>query len=148
MSLYKRIESDLQDSLKSGNELRLSVLRMLKSDIIYEKNKTGKDLPEEKILETVSRAAKRRKESITEFDKAGRIDLSDKEKKELLIIEEYLPKQLTEDEISVFVEEFILKNGKPQSSESGRFIGMIMKDLKGLADGSLVKEIVTKKISN
>ena len=148
MSLYKRIESDLQDSLKSGNELRLSVLRMLKSDIMYEKNKTGKDLPEEKILETVSRAAKRRKESITEFDKAGRIDLSDKEKKELLIIEEYLPKQLTEDEISVFVEEFILKNGKPQSSESGRFIGMIMKDLKGLADGSLVKEIVTKKISN
>ncbi len=148
MSLYKRIESDLQDSLKSGNELRLSVLRMLKSDIIYEKNKTGKDLPEEKILETVSRAAKRRKESITEFDKAGRIDLSDKEKKELLIIEEYLPKQLTEDEISVFVEEFILKNGKPQSSESGRFIGMIMKDLKGLADGSLVKEIVSKKISN
>jgi len=148
MSLYKRIESDLQDSLKSGNELRLSVLRMLKSDIIYEKNKTGKDLPEEKILETVSRAAKRRKESITEFDKAGRIDLSDKEKKELLIIEEYLPKQLTEDELSVFVEEFILKNGKPQSSESGRFIGMIMKDLKGLADGSLVKEIVSKKISN
>ncbi|HOA07448.1 MAG TPA: GatB/YqeY domain-containing protein [Spirochaetota bacterium] len=148
MSLYKRIESDLQDSLKSGNELRLSVLRMLKSDIIYEKNKTGKDLPEEKILETVSRAAKRRKESITEFDKAGRIDLSDKEKKELLIIEEYLPKQLTEDEISVFVEEFILKNGKPQSSESGRFIGMIMKELKGRADGSLVKEIVSKKISN
>ena len=148
MSLYKRIESDLQDSLKSGNELRLSVLRMLKSDIMYEKNKTGKDLTEEKILETVSRAAKRRKESITEFDKAGRIDLSDKEKKELLIIEEYLPKQLTEDEISVFVEEFILKNGKPQSSESGRFIGMIMKDLKGLADGSLVKEIVSKKISN
>ena len=148
MSLYKRIESDLQDSLKSGNELRLSVLRMLKSDIMYEKNKTGKDLPEEKILETVSRAAKRRKESITEFDKAGRIDLSDKEKKELLIIEEYLPKQLTEDEISVFVEEFILKNGKPQSSESGRFIGMIMKELKGRADGSLVKEIVSKKISN
>ncbi|MBP8082245.1 MAG: GatB/YqeY domain-containing protein [Spirochaetes bacterium] len=148
MSLYKRIESDLQDSLKSGNELRLSVLRMLKSDIMYEKNKTGKDLPEEKILETVSRAAKRRKESITEFDKAGRIDLSDKEKNELLIIEEYLPKQLTESEISDIVEEFISKNGKPQTNESGRFIGMIMKDLKGRADGNLVKEIVSKKISN
>ncbi|HPY02896.1 MAG TPA: GatB/YqeY domain-containing protein [Spirochaetota bacterium] len=148
MSLYKRIESDLQDSLKSGNELRLSVLRMLKSDIMYEKNKSGKDLSEEKILETVSRAAKRRKESITEFDKAGRADLSDKEKSELLIIEEYLPKQLTESEIYEIVEEFISKNGKPQSSESGRFIGMIMKELKGRADGSLVKEIVSKKISN
>ncbi|HOF33124.1 MAG TPA: GatB/YqeY domain-containing protein [Spirochaetota bacterium] len=148
MSLFKKIESDLQDSLKSGNELRLSVLRMLKSDIMYEKNKTGKDLPEDKILETVSRAAKRRKESITEFDKAGRTDLSDKEKKELLIIEEYLPKQMTETEISAFVEDFISKNGKPQSSETGRFIGMIMKDLKGRADGSLVKEIVSKKISN
>lgn len=148
MSLFKKIESDLQDSLRSGNELRLSVLRMLKSDIMYEKNKTGKDLSEEKILETVSRAAKRRKESITEFDKAGRTDLSDKEKSELLIIEEYLPKQLTESEISEIVEDFISKNGKPQSSESGRFIGMIMKDLKGRADGSLVKEIVSKKISN
>ncbi len=115
---------------------------------MYEKNKTGKDLPEDKILETVSRAAKRRKESITEFDKAGRTDLSDKEKKELLIIEEYLPKQMTETEISAFVEDFISKNGKPQSSETGRFIGMIMKDLKGRADGSLVKEIVSKKISN
>ncbi len=148
MSLFKKIESDLQDSLKSGNELRLSVLRMLKSDIMYEKNKTGNDLPEDKILEAVSRAAKRRKESITEFDKAGRTDLSDKEKKELLIIEEYLPKQMTETEISAFVEDFISKNGKPQSSETGRFIGMIMKDLKGRADGSLVKEIVSKKISN
>ncbi|HPJ13674.1 MAG TPA: GatB/YqeY domain-containing protein [Spirochaetota bacterium] len=148
MSLFNKIESDLQDSLKKGDELRLSVLRMLKSDVMYEKNKTGKDLPEEKILETVSRAAKRRKESITEFDKAGRTDLSDKEKSELLIIEEYLPKQLTESEISDIVEEFILKNGKPQSSESGRFIGMIMKELKGRADGSLVKEIVSKKISN
>ena len=148
MSLFKKIESDLQDSLRSGNELRLSVLRMLKSDIMYEKNKTGKDLSEEKILETVSRAAKRRKESITEFDKAGRTDLSDNEKSELLIIEEYLPKQLTESEISEIVEDFISKNGKPQSSESGRFIGMIMKDLKGRADGSLVKEIVSKKISN
>ena len=148
MSLFKKIESDLQDSLRSGNELRLSVLRMLKSDIMYEKNKTGKDLSEEKILETISRAAKRRKESITEFDKAGRTDLSDKEKSELLIIEEYLPKQLTESEISEIVEDFISKNGKPQSSESGRFIGMIMKDLKGRADGSLVKEIVSKKISN
>ena len=148
MSLFKKIESDLQDSLRSGNELRLSVLRMLKSDIMYEKNKTGKDLSEEKILETISRAAKRRKESITEFDKAGRAGLSDKEKSELLIIEEYLPKQLTESEISEIVEDFISKNGKPQSSESGRFIGMIMKDLKGRADGSLVKEIVSKKISN
>ncbi len=148
MSLFKKIESDLQDSLRNGNELRLSVLRMLKSDIMYEKNKSGKDLSEEKILETVSRAAKRRKESITEFDKAGRADLSDKEKSELLIIEEYLPKQLTESEIYEIVEEFISKNGKPQSSESGRFIGMIMKDLKGRADGSLVKEIVSKKISN
>ena len=148
MSLFKKIESDLQDSLRNGNELRLSVLRMLKSDIMYEKNKSGKDLSEEKILETVSRAAKRRKESITEFDKAGRTDLSDKEKSELLIIEEYLPKQMTETEISAFVEDFISKNGKPQSSETGRFIGMIMKDLKGRADGSLVKEIVSKKISN
>jgi len=148
MSLFRKIESDLQDSLKKGNELHLSVLRMLKSDIMYEKNKTGKDLSEDKILETVLRAAKRRKESILEFDKAGRTDLSDKEKKELLIIEEYLPKQMTENEISVFVDDFISKNGKPQLSESGRFVGMIMKDLKGRADGSLVKEIVSKKITN
>ncbi|MBP7901346.1 MAG: GatB/YqeY domain-containing protein [Spirochaetes bacterium] len=148
MSLFKKIESDLQDSLKSGNELRLSVLRMLKSDIMYEKNKTGKDLSEEKVLEVISKSAKRRKESIIEFEKAGRTDLSDKEKKELLIIEEYLPKQMTEAEISSFIESFILKNGKPKHNESGRYTGMIMKELKGRADGNLVKDIVLSKISD
>jgi uncharacterized protein YqeY len=147
MSILEKIETDLRDALKSGNEVKKSTLRMLKTDIITEKAKTGKDLPDDQILDILSRAAKRRKEASTEFIKAGRDDLSQRELDELPHIEAYLPKQLNEEEISVFIDNTISSIGSFTQKDIGRVMGEIMKELKGRADGNVVRALLQKKIA-
>lgn len=147
MSLQNRVEDELHIAIKNRDELKVSTLRMLKADIMYEKNKTGADLDDAKVLEVISRAAKKRKESIAEFTKASRDDLAEREKNELSIISSYLPKQMTEEEIESFIDKKISENGLPASTEKGKFMGMLMKELKGVADGNTVKQIFENKIS-
>ncbi|MCX7678037.1 MAG: GatB/YqeY domain-containing protein [Spirochaetes bacterium] len=148
MGLLERIESDLRDSIRNKNEEVMRTLRMLKSDIMYEKAKGSGDLTEEKLIEIVKRAAKKRKEAIEEFRKAGRTDLIEKETSELAIIERYLPTQLAADEIERIIDEKLKSLGEVSKKDFGKIMGIIMKDLKGQADGALVKEILTKKIEN
>jgi uncharacterized protein YqeY len=148
MELLEKIEQDLKESIKSKNEELMRTLRMLKSDIMYEKTKGSGDLPEEKVLEVVKRAAKRRKESIEEFTKAGRSDLADKESAELAIIERYLPKQLDAAEIEKAIDDKLKSLGEVSKKDFGKIMGMLMKEFKGQADGVLVKEILTKKMEN
>jgi hypothetical protein len=148
MELLEQIEQDLKESIKSKDEELMRTLRMLKSDIMYEKTKGSGDLPEEKVLEVVKRAAKRRKESIEEFTKAGRSDLADKEYAELAIIERYLPKQLDAVEIEKAIDEKLKSLGEVSKKDFGKIMGMLMKEFKGQADGVLVKEILTKKMEN
>lgn len=148
MELLKRIESEMKDSLKSNNKLTAETMRMLKSDIMYEKAKTGKDLSDEKILEIISRAAKRRKESIKEFKKANRIDLFEKEEAELVIIEKYLPEQMNEEAIEKYIDDKLSEIGEVDQNNFGKIMGPIMKDLKGKADGGLVKNILNKKLDS
>jgi uncharacterized protein len=147
MSILEKIETDLHAAIKSGNEIKKSTLRMLKSDIITEKTKTGQDFHDEQILEILSRAAKRRKEASDEFKKAGRDDLSQRELDELPHIEAYLPKQLNEEEISVFIDTKISSIGSITQKDMGRVMGEIMKDLKGKADGNVVRSLLQKKIA-
>ena len=148
MELLKRIESEMKDSLKSDDKLTAETLRMLKSDIMYEKAKTGKDLSDEKILEIIARAAKKRKESIKEFKKANRKDLYEKEEAELKIIEEYLPEQMSEQDIESYIDEKLSELGEINKNDFGKVMGPIMKDLKGKADGGLVKNILNKKLES
>ncbi len=148
MSLLATIENQMKDALKSGDSLKSTTLRMLKSDIMYEKAKTGKEPSEETVLEIIARAAKRRKESIVEFEKAARKDLADQEKAELEIIVTFLPEQMSEDEIKAYVDKYIAGLGDFDKSAFGKVMGPLMKDLKGKADGALVKKIVTEKIES
>jgi uncharacterized protein len=146
MALLEKIEVDLRDAIKSKNEDRLRTLRMVKSDIMYEKTKGSQDLPEEKVLEIVQRAAKKRKESIEEFDKAGRKDLSDKEKTELAIIEEYLPAQLGEAEVTALIDKKVGEMGEVSMKDMGKIMGALMKEFKGQVDGNVVKKILSQKL--
>ncbi len=146
MSLLERIDADLKNAIKSGDSLRAGTLKMLKSDISYEKGKTGKDLEEEQITEILTRAAKRRKESIKEFQKGNREDLADKEAAELTIVEEYLPQQLSREEIEAHITEKLAGMGEITQKDFGRVMGEIMKELKGRADGALVKSVLGEKI--
>lgn len=147
MGLREKIEKDMVDAMKSGEEVKKSTLRMLKADIMTEKARTGKDPEEETVLELVMRAAKRRKESFEEFTKAGRSDLAQKEKAELEIIEQYLPKQMSEEEVAAEVDKKIASMGGTISQKDiGRLMGSIMKDFKGRVDGNVVKKILNSRI--
>lgn len=146
MNLLEKIEVDLKNAMKAGDTVRAGTLKMLKSDIAYEKGKTGKELTDELIIDIVSRSAKRRRDSIKEFQKGNRQDLVDKETKELAIVEEYLPKQMSEEEIDKHISEKLASLGAVTQKDIGRVMGEIMKDLKGKADGGVVKTILSKKI--
>ncbi|HQO03351.1 MAG TPA: GatB/YqeY domain-containing protein [Spirochaetota bacterium] len=146
MSLLQRIESDLHDAIKSKDDIVLRTLRMLKSDIMYEKTKGEGELPEEKVLEIVTRASKKRKEAIVEFDKAGRDDLSEREKEELLVIEKYLPEQLGEEDASAIIDRIIRDMGEVSKKDFGKVMGPVMKELKGKIDGGIVKRLLTEKL--
>ena len=148
MNLLTTIENDLKLAIKSRQEDELRTLRMLKSDIMYEKARGSEDITEEKVLEVISRASKRRRESIDEFTKAGRKDLADLEAAELVIIEKYLPRQLGADEVAAVIEAKIAELGISDKKEFGKLMGAVMKDLKGQADGGLVREMLTKKMEN
>ena len=148
MSIHETIESDLKEAIKNKNELLISTLRMLKSDIMYEKTKGTHELTDEKIIEVLNRSAKKRKEAITEYEKAGRNDLATKEKQELEIIMKYLPQQMSEEEISAYVDKVIASMGTVTKKDMGKVMGQVMKDLKGKADGQVVKHIVQNKLEN
>lgn len=132
--------------MKSKNELLSSTLRMMKSDILYEKTKGTQELTDEKIIEVLTRSAKRRKEAIAEYEKAGRDDLARKEKQELEIIMQYFPQQMSVDEIASHVDAVIASMGTITNKDTGKVMGQVMKDLKGKADGQIVKQIVTQKL--
>ncbi len=148
MELMNKIEQDLRESIKSKNEELMRTLRMVKSDIMYEKAKGSAELSEEKVIEIVKRAAKKRKEAMEEFAKAGRNDLAEKEAAELAIIERYLPKQLNAGEVEKAIDEKLKSLGEVSKKDFGKIMGMLMKEFKGQADGLLVKEILTKKMEN
>ena len=144
-SLQKNIESAISKAMKERDSIRLDALRMLKSDIQYELTKTGaKELSDEQVEAILKRASKKRKESIEQFEKAGRNDLADKEKLELKIIDEYLPEAVSEEIIQQTVKKVFddLKPKGPQ--EMGKIMGAVMGKFKGQnVDGNLVKNIIT-----
>ena len=148
MNLAETIDTHLKEAIKSGDSVKAGTLKMLKSDIAYEKAKKGDDLNDEKIIEVIARAAKRRKESMEEFTKANRQDLADQEAAELAVIEEYLPEQLSRDDIAALIDNRIAEMGDVTQKDFGRIMGPLMKDLKGKADGTVVKEILTEKLSD
>lgn len=146
MSILQKIESDMKDALKSGDRERSGTLKMLKSDMMYEKAKTGQEITDEQAMDVIKRAAKRRKESIREFEAAGRNDLVAVEAGELKIIEEYLPEQLGAEEIGKVLDRILSEAGEVTQKDFGRLMGMASKELKGKADGALIKDILQVKM--
>jgi uncharacterized protein YqeY len=146
MEFLEKIGVEIKEALKHGDDDVLRTLRMLKSDIIYEKAKGTEDLSDEKIVEIIYRALKKRKEAIEEYKKAGRDDLAEREFSELKIIEKYLPKQLKEEEIQEIIEKKIDEIGEITKKDFGKIMGMLMKELKGKADGAIVKRLLNEKL--
>jgi hypothetical protein len=150
MTLIDKISEDLKVAMKSGDKLRLETLRTIKAGFLekqVEKRPNGGISNEDEISVLIS-AAKKRKESIEIFRNAGRNDLADQEEKELGIIQEYLPKQLSSVEIEEIVRNKINEIGAVGAKDFGKVMPNVMKELKGKADGKLVQETVKKLLGN
>ena len=133
--------------MKNKEKDKLSVIRMIKSSIQNEAIKTGNELSEDEELTVLSREVKQRKDSLHEFDKAGRQDLVEKIRTELQYVELYMPKQLSEEEVSEIVKQAISETGALSKAEMGKVMAVIMPKVKGKAEGSLVNKLVQQHLS-
>ncbi len=150
MSLKDTINNDIKSAMLKKETLRLETLRMVKAKLLekeVEKRVTPEGMTDEDEMQVLLSSAKMRKESIEEFDKAGRKDLADKERSELEIIQEYLPKQMSREDIVKLVDELAAKLGVQGQKDFGKLMGAAMKDLRGKADGKIVQEIVKVKLA-
>ncbi|PSN18244.1 glutamyl-tRNA amidotransferase, partial [filamentous cyanobacterium CCP5] len=138
-------------AMKARDKTRLETVRSIKK-VILEKETTvrpsGQDaLTEEQELEILTSLAKQRRDSVEQYRSAGRDDLAEQEAQELAIIEEYLPAQLSDEEIEAVVDGLIAKTGASSPKDMGKVMGPAMKELKGKADGSKVQAIVKSRLS-
>lgn len=143
MSLKEKINNDLKEAMKSGDKTRLSVVRSIRALILeFEKSGAAKELTAEDELKMLTTASKKRKDSIEQFRNAGRIELADQEEAELKILMDYLPKQMTEEEVKLEVVRIASEIGAKSKEHFPKLMPLVMKELKGKADGKIVKSIV------
>jgi uncharacterized protein YqeY len=146
VSISEKIAEDLTKALKSGDKNRVSVLRMIKSSMKNREIEKRADLTDEEGQAILMLFVKRAKDSIDQFSKAGRTDLAEKEEKELLVVQDYLPKQLGEDDIRKIIKEVISQENVSGPQAMGKVMKASMVKLKGQADGKLVNTIVKEML--
>jgi len=146
MSLKEKINDDLKSAMKAGDKVRLSTVRSLRALILdFEKSGVGdREQTREEEISLLTSAAKKRKESIEQFRNANRDELAELEELELSIINEYLPKQLSDEELLSEISELAKELGAFDKSDFPKLMPLAIKNLKGKADGKKIKEIVEK----
>ncbi|WP_138415714.1 GatB/YqeY domain-containing protein [Aquibacillus sediminis] len=148
MSLLQRLNQDMIQAMKNKDNLSKTVIRMVKSSIQNEAIKLGKDeLSEEEELTVLSKELKQRKDSLQEFKEAGRDDLVEKLEDEIKVLQVYMPKQLSEEELEEIVIETIKEVNADSKKEMGKVMSALMPKVKGKADGSKVNQLVQKHLS-
>jgi len=152
MSLKERIEDDLKTALKTGDKQRLSCLRMVKSKVqekqVELRGKKGPEakLSEEDVTNVVAAYAKQRRDSIESYEQGGREDLAAAERAELEILTDYLPQQMSEDEIAAIVDAAVEESGASAPKDMGAVMKLVMPQVKGRADGKIVNRIVQNRL--
>jgi uncharacterized protein YqeY len=139
------IESDLQAALKQRNQMAADTLRSLKTRIQNEKIAQGKDLEEKDILALIRSEVKRRKEAAEAFNKGGRSEMAQKEQDELSVLEQYLPAQLSEDQVTEKVESLIQANSWT-ATDFGPAMGKLKAEFGDSADGAVIAKILKEKL--
>ncbi len=144
MSLKSKIEKEIISSMKSKDSLRLDSLRAIKSAIIILETKSGakSNLTQEDEIALLQKLVKQRKESATIFNSQGRVDLAEKEIAQERIISEFLPKQLSIQEVTIIIEEIIKRTNAKGMGDMGKVMGLATKELSGKSDGKTISQIV------
>jgi len=142
MSLIERLNEDMKLAMKNQDKFRLSVIRMVRASIKNAEIERQHPLDDTEVLEILQRELKQRRESLQDFEKAGRQDLIDQMNGEIRILQEYMPEQLGEEEIKALVQQTIQETGASSKADMGKVMGALMPKVKGRADGKLVNAIV------
>lgn len=146
--LLDQIQTNLKQAQLARDEIKVSTLRLLLSEIKNKEIEEGELLSDEDIISVVQKEAKKRKEATVAFRSGGREDAALKEEAELKILEEYLPAQMTNEELTKIIEDTITELGASGMSDMGKVIGAVMGKVKGQTDGSTVSAIVKEKLVN
>jgi len=147
-NLFVKIQKDLTDSLKQKNEIKTSTLRLVIAALNNAKIAKGGELEDEEIIEVIAKEAKKRQESITAFKTGNRGDLAEREEKELSILKDYLPAEISKDELSKIVDSAIAEVGARDIKDLGKIMSAVLSEVKGRAEGSAVAAIVKSKLSS
>lgn len=151
MTIHENLKHSIPEALRARDEVRLRTLRSLvtamTNETVAKKRKPDEFLTDEEAIAVIKRAANQRKDSIGQFEKAGRADLAEPEKAELALLETYLPVQMNREEIAAFVQAKMAELGITAKADAGKLIGGLMKDLKGKAEGGEVKAVVDSLLS-
>jgi uncharacterized protein YqeY len=145
MALKKQIQTDMMAAMKSGDEIRVSALRMLKAAVLKLEvsGKEKKEATDEEILGLVNKEIKQRRDSADQFRKGDRLEMAEKEEKEIEVLKAYMPPQLDEATIEKLANEAITEVGATSKKDMGKVMGALMPKLKGMADGAVVNRIVS-----
>lgn len=145
--IEEKLLLDMKTAMKERDKLRLETIRGLRSQLKNALIDKGDKLTEDEVIQVLSGASKKRKESIEQFKKVGREDRAEIETQELTIIQSYLPQQLTQDEIIKMVDSIISEVQAESLNDLGKVMGSIMPKIKGRADGKIVQNIVRERLS-
>ena len=144
MSIEERLKNDLYQAMREKDKLKVMVVRSIISAIGYRVIDKGESLTDSEIMDVISKQVKQRKESIEIYGKANRNDLMEKESAELEILQIYTPAQLSIAELDKLIQRAIDESGASGMNDKGKVMGLIMPQVKGRADGSVINDIVTK----
>jgi uncharacterized protein YqeY len=147
MSLQDRLVEDIKDAMRQKDELRRTTLRMIRSAIQYEEIAKREPLDDTGVVDILSRMVRQHQESITEFQRGNRPDMVEREEAELEIVRNYLPEQISGDEIAELARKIIADVGAAGPGDMGKVMGQLMPQIRGKADGGEVSRVVTELLA-
>lgn len=145
--LFKKLQEDMKNAMKSGEKERLSTIRMLISEIKKVQIDSKKELTDDDVVSILQKYLKQRKEAYSQYISAGREDLARKEQFEIDVVQEYLPQPLSEEELSSIIQQTIQEVGASSVKDMGKVVKAVMEKVKGRAEGATVSRIVKEKLS-
>ena len=144
----QKLENDMKDAMRSKDQLKLSTIRMIRSEILNKDKESGEDINEDAVIKILESMLKKREEAESQYREAERIDLADKEKEESIFIKSYLPEQMTDEEIQSEVERVVSEQNANSIKDIGKVMPILTKELAGRANGSRISNIVKNLLNS
>ena len=144
MTMRDKLEDDIRQSMRGRNQARLDALRFLKSAVQAAEKTGGESLDDARMLDVIAKQVNDRRESIRMFQEGNRTDLVSKESAELQVLEEYMPPQMSREELESLIQDMVSQVGATSIRDKGKLMGRLMPQVKGKADGAIVNELATQ----